>query len=100
MSGQQASFLAGGEFPVPTEVSSTGQVTYSFKTFGVQLKFTPTVKSDGNISLVLDTSVSALTTEGGTLDRRGDHPGHHQPAGDHHRRAASPGRRWRSPSNT
>jgi len=65
MSGQEASFLAGGEFPVPTEVSSTGQVTYSFKTFGVQLKFTPTVKSDGNISLVLDTSVSSLTTEGG-----------------------------------
>jgi pilus assembly protein CpaC len=63
MSGQEASFLAGGQFPVPTDVSN-GAITYAFKDFGVQLKFTPTVKSDGNINLVLDTSVSELTTEG------------------------------------
>ncbi len=63
MSGQQASFLAGGQFPVPTDVSDS-KVTYTFKDFGVQLKFTPTVKSDGNITLVLDTSVSELSTEG------------------------------------
>ena len=65
MSGQEASFLAGGEFPVPTDVSSDGKVTYTFKEFGVKLKFTPTVKSNGVISLALDTSVSELTTEGG-----------------------------------
>ncbi|MEP7239873.1 MAG: type II and III secretion system protein family protein [Devosia sp.] len=64
MSGQEASFLAGGEFPVPTDVSD-GKVTYTFKQFGVQLKFTPTVKSNGNIGLSLDTSVSELSTEGG-----------------------------------
>lgn len=63
MSGQEASFLAGGQFPVPTDVSN-GAITYTFKDFGVQLKFTPTVKSDGNINLALDTSVSELTTEG------------------------------------
>jgi len=63
ISGQEASFLAGGQFPVPTDVSN-GTITYTFKDFGVQLKFTPTVKSDGKINLALDTSVSELTTEG------------------------------------
>jgi pilus assembly protein CpaC len=63
LSGQTASFLAGGQFPVPTDVSN-GAITYTFKDFGVQLKFTPTVKSDGNINLVLETSVSELTTQG------------------------------------
>ena len=64
LSGQQASFLAGGEFPVPTDVSD-GKVSYTFKSFGVQLKFTPTVKSDGNIALTLDTSVSELSAANG-----------------------------------
>jgi len=64
ISGQEAEFLAGGEFPVPTEVSD-GQVSYSFKEFGVRLKFTPTVKSNGTIGLVVDTKVSEPTTEGG-----------------------------------
>lgn len=64
ISGQEASFLAGGEFPVPTGVSD-GSITYTFKEFGVKLKFTPTVKSNGQIGLVVDTSVSELTTEGG-----------------------------------
>lgn len=65
MSGQEAEFLAGGEFPVPTEVADNGTVTYTFKEFGVRLKFTPTVKSNGVIGLVVDTSVSEPTTEGG-----------------------------------
>ncbi len=64
LSGQEAEFLAGGEFPVPTAVDN-GKVTYSFKEFGVRLKFTPTVKSDGIIGLAVDTSVSEPTTEGG-----------------------------------
>ena len=64
ISGKEASFLAGGEFPVPTDVSADGKVSYTFKEFGVKLKFTPTVKSNGIISLALDTSVSELTTEG------------------------------------
>jgi pilus assembly protein CpaC len=64
LSGHEASFNAGGEFPVPTQVQD-GEVTYEFKPFGVQLKFTPTVRSDGIIGLAVDTSVSELTTEGG-----------------------------------
>lgn len=65
ISGQEAEFVAGGEFPVPTEVANDGTVTYSFKEFGVRLKFTPTVKSNGVIGLVVDTRVSEPTTEGG-----------------------------------
>jgi pilus assembly protein CpaC len=64
LSGQPATFLAGGEFPVPTGVDEGG-VSYSYKEFGVKLAFTPVVKSNGNISLLVDTSVSELTTEGG-----------------------------------
>lgn len=64
MSGQEAEFLAGGEFPVPTNVED-GNITYTFKEFGVRLKFTPTVKSNGVIGLVVDTRVSEPTTEGG-----------------------------------
>jgi pilus assembly protein CpaC len=65
MSGAEAEFLAGGEFPVPSSVDDAGNVTYAYKEFGVKLKFTPTIKSDGAIGLVVDTSVSEPTTEGG-----------------------------------
>lgn len=64
LSGQPAEFLAGGEFPVPTSVDQNGQVSYTFKQFGVDLKFTPTVRSNGIVGLVVDTSVSEPTTEG------------------------------------
>jgi pilus assembly protein CpaC len=64
ISGQEASFLAGGEFPVPTDVSD-GLISYTFKEFGVKLTFTPTVKTNGKIGLAVDTEVSELTTEGG-----------------------------------
>lgn len=65
ISGQEAEFLAGGEFPVPTGVDDQGRITFTFKEFGAKLKFTPTVKSNGIIGLVVDTSVSEPTTEGG-----------------------------------
>lgn len=64
LSGQEAEFLAGGEFPVPSGIDN-GVVTFSFKKFGVSLKFTPTVMSNGIIGLAIDTSVSEPTTEGG-----------------------------------
>lgn len=63
MSGQEAEFLAGGDYPVPSDVADN-KITYTFKQFGVNLKFTPTIKSDGNIALTIDTSVSEPTTEG------------------------------------
>jgi pilus assembly protein CpaC len=64
VSGEAAKFLAGGEFPVPTGVSSAGQVTIDFKTFGVGLGFTPVVLSGGRISLKISTEVSELTNQG------------------------------------
>ena len=65
LSGQEASFLAGGEFPVPV-AQSTGSdtlaptITLEYKEFGVGLKFTPTVLSGKKINLKLNTEVSAI----------------------------------------
>lgn len=64
ISGQEADFLAGGEFPVPVGIDNNGRVSYEFKEFGVKLTFTPTVRSNGIIGLQVETSVSELTTEG------------------------------------
>jgi pilus assembly protein CpaC len=63
ISGEAATFLAGGEFPVPIN-SDDGQITVEFKPFGVGLAFTPVVMSGGRISLKVATEVSELTTEG------------------------------------
>jgi pilus assembly protein CpaC len=64
MSGQEAEFLAGGEFPVPTGIDDNNRLTFEFKEFGARLKFTPTVKSSGIIGLVVETSVTEPTPEG------------------------------------
>lgn len=64
MSGVSASFLAGGEFPFPVDASD-GKVTVAFKTFGVALKFTPTVLSDGLINLQIEPEVSELDDTAG-----------------------------------
>ena len=68
-SGQTASFLAGGEFPVPVAVAppagSTGStITISFKTFGVALDFTPTIIDANHLSLKIRPEVSALSNNG------------------------------------
>jgi len=57
--GQEASFLAGGEFPVPVVQGATGTVTVQFKEFGIRLKFTPTIAGDA-IRLKVAPEVSAL----------------------------------------
>jgi pilus assembly protein CpaC len=59
LSGQEASFLAGGEFPVPIP-QALGQVVVEYKKFGIQLKFQPFVLGDDSIQLKLATSVSDL----------------------------------------
>jgi pilus assembly protein CpaC len=62
-SGQQASFLAGGELPVPIASSATaGQsnVTIEWKEFGVRLNFTPTVEEDNSITLKVAPELSQL----------------------------------------
>ncbi len=64
ISGGTAEFLAGGQYPVPVGVDQ-GKITFEFKEFGVKLKFTPTVRSNGIIALDIETSVSEPTTEGG-----------------------------------
>jgi pilus assembly protein CpaC len=69
LSGDTASFLAGGEFPIPVgaETSDGGgrEVTVEFKQFGVGLKFTPTVLDNGLINLKLAPEVSELDPSGG-----------------------------------
>ncbi|GLS01663.1 secretin [Brevundimonas denitrificans] len=80
VNGENAEFLAGGEFPVPvgrSVDSTTGQVTIGveFKPFGVRLAFRPIVLSEGRISLQLSTEVSELTTAGAfTLGGTSDDP--------------------------
>lgn len=68
LSGEKASFLAGGEFPVPV-VQGSGSVggnnnqapiTVEFKPFGVSLAFTPTVLGDKTISLIVEPEVSSI----------------------------------------
>jgi pilus assembly protein CpaC len=57
--GQEASFLAGGEFPIPLVQGVSGQVTVEFKEFGVRLKFRPTIQGD-MIRLKVQPEVSTL----------------------------------------
>ena len=60
ISGQQAGFLAGGEFPVPVGRDQRGNVVLEFRPFGVSLNFVPRVMSPDRISLQLNTEVSSL----------------------------------------
>ncbi|WP_102110147.1 type II and III secretion system protein family protein [Oceaniglobus roseus] len=59
LSGQEASFLAGGEYPVPV-VDNDGGVTIDYKPFGVELTFTPRVVDRDLINLQLKAAVSGL----------------------------------------
>ena len=71
LSGETASFLAGGEFPVPVAQGNSGSgggggggnngsITVEFKPFGVSLAFTPTVLADGVINLAVEPEVSSI----------------------------------------
>ena len=72
LSGETASFLAGGEFPVPVAQSAGGgggagnesgvgtAITVEWKPFGVSLAFTPTVLADGVINMVIAPEVSSI----------------------------------------
>ncbi|WP_187399147.1 type II and III secretion system protein family protein [Bradyrhizobium paxllaeri] len=73
ISGESATFISGGEFPIPTGVTcntnaTTGVIsgciqTVAFKKFGISLNFTPVVLSEGRISLRVMTEVSEVSTE-------------------------------------
>ncbi|WP_274629528.1 type II and III secretion system protein family protein [Arvimicrobium flavum] len=58
-SGEKASFLAGGEFPIPVS-EEDNRVTVTYKKFGISLDFMPTVLSDGLISLDIEPEVSSV----------------------------------------
>jgi len=66
VSGEPAKFLAGGEYPVPV-VDSLGQVSVSYKEYGIGLAFTPVVLSEGRISLKIESEVSELTLQGAVV---------------------------------
>jgi pilus assembly protein CpaC len=59
LSGDTASFLAGGEFPFPVQADQ-GKITVEFKKFGIGLAFTPTVLGQGQINLKIEPEVSEL----------------------------------------
>ena len=63
LSGETASFLAGGEFPIPIS-QAVGAVAIEYKSYGVGLAFTPIVLADGRISMRVRPEVSELSTEG------------------------------------
>jgi pilus assembly protein CpaC len=72
ISGESATFISGGEFPIPTGVtcqtSAAGAIgncvqTVSFKKFGISLNFTPVVLTEGRISLRVMTEVSEVSAE-------------------------------------
>ncbi len=62
ISGQEASFLAGGEFPVPVPQAGDGGtvITIEYREFGVKLKFVPIVQGNGKIMLKVEPEVSDL----------------------------------------
>jgi pilus assembly protein CpaC len=62
MDGEQASFLAGGEFPIPVVQSGSDRntVTVVFKEYGVRLNFKPTIIDEDHIRLVLEPEVSTI----------------------------------------
>jgi pilus assembly protein CpaC len=62
--GKEASFLAGGEFPVPYASGNQGQITIQFKEFGIRLNFTPTIAGDV-IRLKVRPEVSTLDFNNG-----------------------------------
>ena len=72
ISGESATFIAGGEFPVPTGVTCQTQTSgtvgncspsVAFKKFGISLNFTPVVLTEGRISLHVMTEVSEVSTD-------------------------------------
>jgi pilus assembly protein CpaC len=63
LSGETADFLAGGEFPIPLS-QGLGSTTVEFKKYGVSLSYTPTVLSNGRISLRVRPEVSELSAQG------------------------------------
>jgi pilus assembly protein CpaC len=69
MNGKQASFISGGEFPVPVVQggANVGAVTIQFREYGVKLNFTPTITPRGTIRLEVAPEVSSLDYANGVV---------------------------------
>jgi pilus assembly protein CpaC len=63
ISGENARFLAGGEFPVPSGIDQNGNIVYEYRPFGVSLAFRPIVLSNDRISLQVSTEVSEISSD-------------------------------------
>ena len=75
ISGEEAGFLAGGQFPVPTGRDNDGNVTIEFKEFGASLAFKPVVLSEDRISLQMEVEVSSLDNENSVVLQGVEVPG-------------------------
>ncbi len=64
LSGQEANFLAGGEYPIPVQNGEDG-FAVEYKPFGVELNFVPRVVGDGRINVELNAAVSSIDTSVG-----------------------------------
>ena len=97
-SGKEASFLAGGEFPVPIAQGSGASSAYSvmFKEFGVRLSFTPTIIGN-RVHLKVKPEVSTLDFANAVQLERLPHSRAHDAPHRNRARAARTGRRSRSP---
>jgi pilus assembly protein CpaC len=75
LSGQPATFISGGEFPIPvpqTTGSGSGTITIQFKEFGIGLKFVPVVLDSGRINLNMNVSVSELSQDAAVIAQAGN----------------------------
>jgi pilus assembly protein CpaC len=75
LSGQPATFISGGEFPIPVPQGGTnsgGSITVTFKEFGIGLKFVPVVLDSGRINLNMNVSVSELSEDAAVIAQAGD----------------------------
>lgn len=70
MSGETATFLAGGEFPIPV-TAADNSTAIEFRQFGVSLSFTPTVVTEGRINLKVAPEVSQLSSAGALVGQGG-----------------------------
>jgi pilus assembly protein CpaC len=67
INGSEATFLAGGEIPVPIVSGVTNQVTIEYKEFGIRLKFVPTVLDSNLVNIRVSTEVSSLDFDNGII---------------------------------
>ncbi|QJB70723.1 type II and III secretion system protein family protein [Parasphingorhabdus halotolerans] len=66
ISGETATFLAGGRFPIPVS-SGLGEISVTYQEYGVSLTYTPTVLSNGRISIRVAPKVSELSSQGAVV---------------------------------